>query len=116
MRGLASYHFNAEGTGAHISYSSPLCVNWPALDDGSRPPAEKPFTEVSFDPAGCWFEGTIDWSPTSWQGDARWRCAPHPVLTPRNRASKSPAERSACGPIRVRIHFTPCCSIGMCPE
>ena len=73
MPGLASYHFDSSGEGAHISYASPLCAHWPALDDGSRPPAEKPFTDVSFGPGGTWFEGTIDWSPTSWKGDTRWR-------------------------------------------
>ena len=38
------------------------------LDDGSRLPSTKPFTEASYDPVTRTFRGKIDWSPTSFNG------------------------------------------------
>eukprot|EP00928_Gymnodinium_smaydae_P014697 TRINITY_DN1540_c0_g1_i1.p1 TRINITY_DN1540_c0_g1~~TRINITY_DN1540_c0_g1_i1.p1 ORF type:complete len:252 (-),score=33.26 TRINITY_DN1540_c0_g1_i1:46-801(-) len=71
IHGLASYHFEREDY-CYISYSSALCLMWPRLDDGRRPPCRKQFVDVSWDPYEHVFRGTIDWSPTTWQGDRRW--------------------------------------------
>ncbi|CAK0886458.1 unnamed protein product [Prorocentrum cordatum] len=69
--GYASYHF--EEGGAYISYESALCSNFPALDDGSMPPARKYFCEgATFDLASRTFRGSVSWHPTTWQGDERW--------------------------------------------
>eukprot|EP00445_Apocalathium_hangoei_P016273 CAMPEP_0203893108 /NCGR_PEP_ID=MMETSP0359-20131031/36221_1 /ASSEMBLY_ACC=CAM_ASM_000338 /TAXON_ID=268821 /ORGANISM="Scrippsiella Hangoei, Strain SHTV-5" /LENGTH=336 /DNA_ID=CAMNT_0050815201 /DNA_START=99 /DNA_END=1110 /DNA_ORIENTATION=+ len=66
--GIASYHFVAEDV-CYISYAS-APSNW-RLDDGSMPPARKPFTETSYDSATRTFRGTVSWDPP-WQGDVRW--------------------------------------------
>eukprot|EP00304_Pavlova_gyrans_P007097 CAMPEP_0206057164 /NCGR_PEP_ID=MMETSP1466-20131121/43796_1 /ASSEMBLY_ACC=CAM_ASM_001126 /TAXON_ID=44452 /ORGANISM="Pavlova gyrans, Strain CCMP608" /LENGTH=316 /DNA_ID=CAMNT_0053432431 /DNA_START=119 /DNA_END=1069 /DNA_ORIENTATION=+ len=67
--GVASYHFESE-TEAHISYLR-APPEW-TLDNGERPPAQKPFLSPAYDVATRTFTGTIDWSPTSFAGDARW--------------------------------------------
>merc|ERR1712087_60766 len=72
IEGVAAYHFQEDGS-AFISYESPLCAHWPHLEDGSSPPPRKEFIETSFDQAARVFCGTIDWSPTCWQGDRIWR-------------------------------------------
>ena len=68
--GLASYHF--ETSACYISYEGEEALSFPALDDGSRPPPRKPFVDVTLDEDALTFEGTIDWSPTTWGGDRRW--------------------------------------------
>ena len=72
--GMASYHFEAaaEGGGlgeAYISYDG--CPDTWTLDDGSRPPARKPFADARYDPATRTFTGTITWEP-AFHGDGRW--------------------------------------------
>uniref|UniRef100_A0A7S0Q294 RING-type domain-containing protein n=1 Tax=Coccolithus braarudii TaxID=221442 RepID=A0A7S0Q294_9EUKA len=68
--GSASYHFPDEA--AYISYESKECDQWPALDNGTRPPRRKYFVNAKLDEETRTFVGTIDWSPTSWQGAVRW--------------------------------------------
>ena len=75
-RGLASYHFErveADGAvAAYISYESPACDVWPALEDGSRPPPRVAFRGGRFDAAARVFTGSVEWYPTRWRGDAVW--------------------------------------------
>lgn len=71
LKGLASYHFDTEDD-CYISYASPHCSMWPSLDNGDRPAVKKPFVNTSFDLSSRTFKGTIDWSPTTWGGDAIW--------------------------------------------
>ena len=68
--GMASYTFDDDRH--FISYESPSCLAWPPLDDGTRPPPRKYFLNSKLDEASLTFEGSIDWSPTAWQGDQRW--------------------------------------------
>ncbi|CAL1126618.1 unnamed protein product [Cladocopium goreaui] len=68
--GFASYHFHQEGS--FISYESAMSKSFSPLDDGSQPPQRKEFLDASFDQEKRIFRGTIDWSPSSWQGDQRW--------------------------------------------
>ena len=70
--GLASYHFVGEGAAdaSYISYEH-APADW-ALDDGTRPPSRKPFLSPSYDAATRTFTAAVDWSPTSFGGDARW--------------------------------------------
>ena len=68
--GFASYHFHPEGS--FISYESALSKTFSPLDDGTAPPARKEFQDAFYDEDTRTFTGTIDWSPTSWQGDQRW--------------------------------------------
>ena len=56
--GLASYHFNSIND-CYISYSSPQCSMWPALDNGDRPPTRKPFVNISIDEVKRTFRGDI---------------------------------------------------------
>lgn len=71
--GLASIHFDPQALlKVHLAYDHPECSKFPPLDDGSRPPAKKPFTEVKYDPVERNFSGIIDWSPTTWMGAAYW--------------------------------------------
>jgi hypothetical protein len=44
------------------------------LADGSRPPAQKPFVNSSFDHATRTFRGDIVWEPTDFGGAKWWRC------------------------------------------
>jgi hypothetical protein len=67
--GLASYHFVSE-TECYICYTA-APDEW-LLDDGSRPPAQKPFTETSYDSVTRTFRGNIDWSPTSFDNEQSW--------------------------------------------
>lgn len=71
-KGLASYHFDSTEY-CYISYSSPRCLMWPALSDGSRPPLKKPFENHSFDPESRTFRGDIVWSPNSWENSILWK-------------------------------------------
>ena len=78
--GLASYHFEVAlpSSQPYISYESPLCAHWPGLDDGSRLPPRKPFTEVEINEAAGTFKGTIEWpAPATWRGDAKWNYTMH---------------------------------------
>lgn len=64
--GLASYHFDAEED-CYISYAS---APW-TLDDGSPPPAKKPWADARYDAETCTFRGVITWDPP-FQGDVKW--------------------------------------------
>ena len=64
--GQGSVHFVSEIEG-YINYTAAPYVDW-LLDDGSRLPAQKPFTETSYDPVTRTFRGKYDWSPTSLNG------------------------------------------------
>jgi hypothetical protein len=67
--GLASYHFESE-TACFISYAA-APDHW-TLDDGSRPPEQKHFSDVSYNPLTRTFTGKIDWSPRLFGGDQIW--------------------------------------------
>mmetsp|Transcript_19419 Transcript_19419/g.58694 ORF Transcript_19419/g.58694 Transcript_19419/m.58694 type:complete len:227 (-) Transcript_19419:65-745(-) len=70
--GLASYHFVHEGEGgAYISYEHGP-EQW-RLDDGSFLPARKLFKDADYNPSTRTFTGQIEWTPTSFGGDARWK-------------------------------------------
>ena len=64
--GQGSVHFVSEIEG-YINYTAAPYVDW-LLDDGSRLPAQKPFTETSYDPVTRTFRGEHDWWPTSFNG------------------------------------------------
>jgi len=66
--GVASYHFDAAGD-CYISYAN-APESW-TLDDGSRAPAKKPFSETSWDPASRTFRGVVHWDPP-FDGSRRW--------------------------------------------
>lgn len=66
--GLASYHFTEYDS--YISYSS-APFYW-RLEDGTLPPAKKPFTNPTFDPSNRTFRAVVHWSPVSFAGDAKW--------------------------------------------
>lgn len=68
LEGVASYHFASESD-CYISYSN-APSDW-LLDDGSPPPARKPFTQISYDPVKKTLRGTIEWVP-SFDGSVRW--------------------------------------------
>lgn len=68
--GVASYHFDSPDD-CYISY-----VNAPEAwrtDDGSPLPTKKQFANAAYDPLTRTFTGTITWSPTINNGDARWQ-------------------------------------------
>ncbi|CAE8648955.1 unnamed protein product [Polarella glacialis] len=68
--GCASYHFDAEND-CYVSYAS-APETW-KLDDGSMPPAKKPFTDASWDPQTRTFRGVIEWAPgQKFDGQSRW--------------------------------------------
>ena len=83
--GMASYHFEPPdvevatvGEGGaeqqlgecYISYA---CAPEPwTLDDGTRPPARKPFMQPVYDSSTRTFTGAIDWGESGFGGDARW--------------------------------------------
>ena len=67
--GTASYHFESADE-CYISYAQAPDV-W-LLDNGSPPPSRKPFLSPSYDEATRTFTGVIDWTPTSFGGEARW--------------------------------------------
>jgi len=67
--GLASYHF-VSPTDCYISYEH-APGGW-TLEDGSSPPARKPFLSPSYDAATRTFTGLIDWAPSTFGGDQRW--------------------------------------------
>mmetsp|Transcript_27719 Transcript_27719/g.64423 ORF Transcript_27719/g.64423 Transcript_27719/m.64423 type:complete len:390 (+) Transcript_27719:77-1246(+) len=66
--GLASYHFNSPED-CYISYEH-APSHW-RLDDGSRPPARKPWAFAAFDEDNLTFHGTVEWEPT-FAGDKKW--------------------------------------------
>jgi len=66
--GIASYHFDAEDD-CYISYSS--APNSWKLDDGSSPPARKPFRSISYDTGTRIFSAAVEWEPT-FRGATRW--------------------------------------------
>ena len=72
--GLASYHFDGflEGSGdkAYISYAN-AHSSW-NLDNGQSPPAKKYFENAHYDRKTQTFSGTINWSPTTFNGDQKW--------------------------------------------
>jgi len=67
--GVASYHFDEAG--AYISYENALSSVFPALDDGTRPPARKFFENPAYDPTTRTFRGHVTWIP-SWMGAHCW--------------------------------------------
>ena len=75
--GVAAYHFDAEAD-CYISYEH-APPGW-RLDDGSSPPAKKPFLNPKYDPATRTFTGTIEWSEATINGgDARWALLHEPL-------------------------------------
>ena len=76
--GVAAYHFESLDAGCFdaidgrcfISYEN-APPDW-KLSDGSTVPARKPFVGASYDAPSRTFRGTIDWSPHTLGGDARW--------------------------------------------
>eukprot|EP00929_Paragymnodinium_shiwhaense_P065684 TRINITY_DN32909_c0_g2_i4.p1 TRINITY_DN32909_c0_g2~~TRINITY_DN32909_c0_g2_i4.p1 ORF type:complete len:206 (-),score=27.11 TRINITY_DN32909_c0_g2_i4:413-1030(-) len=68
LEGYASYHFEAPDD-CYISYTS-APATW-ALEDGSMPPAKKPFAEPTFDVATRTFRGTVHWE-VPFGGHSRW--------------------------------------------
>mmetsp|Transcript_26727 Transcript_26727/g.40548 ORF Transcript_26727/g.40548 Transcript_26727/m.40548 type:complete len:307 (+) Transcript_26727:3-923(+) len=66
--GVASYHFESPEV-SYISYSA-APATW-RRDDGSRPPAKKPFENASWDPDERVFRGEITWNPP-FHGDTHW--------------------------------------------
>ena len=66
--GLASYHFSEEES--YISYSA-APPNW-RLDDGSPPPAKKPFLQATYDASCRTFRAVVDWSDNNFHGHAEW--------------------------------------------
>lgn len=68
--GVASYHFDSLDD-SYISYAS--CPPAWKLGDGSQPAARKPFTNTNYDAETRTFTGEIDWSPTTFGGDAQWQ-------------------------------------------
>lgn len=66
--GCASYHFDAEND-CYISYDS-APDNW-RCDDGSRPPAKKPWKEAFYEAETLTFHGVIEWD-TPFAGDSKW--------------------------------------------
>lgn len=70
--GYASYHFVSEDE-AYISYEDERSKQF-VLDDGTHPPARKPFHDMSFDPKARVFRGTVTWAPPStWNGNTEWQ-------------------------------------------
>ena len=68
--GVASYHFPKDGVeGAYISYEN-APEHW-KLDNGSPPPAKKPFVNVAWDAAERVFTSNIEW-PEGFGGNAKW--------------------------------------------
>lgn len=68
LEGIASYHFDAEDD-CYISYTN-APPEW-LLDDGSPPPAKKPFLNPRFEAQARTFRGEIHWDPP-FGGAARW--------------------------------------------
>jgi hypothetical protein len=66
--GLASYHFNEDGS--YISYKAAPPA-W-RLDDGSPPPVTKPFLNATYDPSIRTFRAIVDWSSVNFSGAAQW--------------------------------------------
>jgi len=67
-RGLASYHFESKNK-CYLSYAR-APDDW-VLDDGSKPPTTKPFTDAHFDPDTRRFTGTVIW-PVPFNGHGKW--------------------------------------------
>ncbi|MFN9943544.1 MAG: hypothetical protein ACK56I_29130, partial [bacterium] len=78
IEGLASYHFESE-TACFISYAA-APDHW-TLDDGSRPPEQKHFSDVSYNPLTRTFTGKIDWSPQLFGGDQTGRMSSYSLTT-----------------------------------
>jgi hypothetical protein len=74
--GLASYHFNEDGT-AYICYEhEQTSTSWGNLDDGQPIPPRINFTDTQFDPDRRIFRGTIDWEGThntTWHSSRWWK-------------------------------------------
>jgi len=66
--GVASYHFDTKED-CYISYAE-APRSW-RLDDGTSPPAKKPFEDPSWDPSTRTFRGNISWDPP-FNGARRW--------------------------------------------
>ncbi|CAE7910521.1 unnamed protein product [Symbiodinium necroappetens] len=66
--GLASYHFDSPDQ-CYISYEQ-APAHW-RLDDGSKPPSKKYWTDVSFDAKNSTFRGIISWD-TPFDGETKW--------------------------------------------
>jgi hypothetical protein len=68
MPGLAAYHFDSEDD-CYVSYAA-APPQW-RLDDGSAPPAKKPFTATSYDADRRIFRGTVSWE-VPFGGSSKW--------------------------------------------
>lgn len=68
--GCCSLHFDAEDD-CYISFAKPGPDDEWRLDDGSAPPAKKPFLNPSFDTESRTFCGEVRWDP-HWEGEASW--------------------------------------------
>ena len=66
--GLASYHFSEQES--YISYSAAPRI-W-RLDDGSPPPAKKPFLHATYDASCRTFRAVVDWSDNNCHGNVEW--------------------------------------------
>lgn len=69
--GFASYHFVSEQEG-YISYEAEEVSMLPPLDDGSRVPARKSFSNMSYDAGSRTLRATVSWDPAGWFGSAAW--------------------------------------------
>ena len=58
LEGVASYHFDSPEQ-CYISYAN-APETW-LLDDGSKPPRQKDFELMSYEPSSRTFKGTINW-------------------------------------------------------
>lgn len=68
LEGVASYHFDSPEQ-CYISYAN-APETW-LLDDGSKPPRQKDFELMSYEPSSRTFKGTINW-PQGFDGAVRW--------------------------------------------
>lgn len=68
LEGVASYHFDSPER-CYISYAN-APESW-LLDDGSKPPRQKNFELMSYEPSSRTFKGTIRW-PQGFDGAVRW--------------------------------------------
>lgn len=71
MLGLASYHFEEGVDKAYISYEAASYAGW-KFDSGAPLPQKKSFQNPSYNAATRTFTGTIEWSPDTLGGNAKW--------------------------------------------
>merc|ERR1719210_871304 len=70
LEGIASYHFDAPDA-CYISYAN--APPEARLDDGSAPPARKPFINPTFAEESRTFRGSVEWD-VPFGGGVRWDC------------------------------------------